>query len=242
MLARAIALASVLGDDGAQGPVPGGSDGPLDLLPAPWADLARAARARLASATGGARAALLARETVALFAPPRPALARRVAPRGLARALAPEEPAAPAGPLPEWLGAALAHVEALGLRALARASTDDAPGPTAELLRHLTAEQAAVFVATRRAGAPPAELHRCRTVVGLARRDPRRPSLPRWVGLLRLAWAATVEPGALQSLAATVPSPEREQLVEAGDALWFAGSEHAAAERAAALADLERGP
>ncbi len=232
MLARAIALASVLGEDAA----------PLDVLPEPWAALARTARARLSGPSGGARAALLARETVALFAPPPPPAAKRLLPRGLAIALAPPEAAPPAGALPTWLARACSRAPALGLSALARASADDAPGPTAELLRRLTTDEAAAFVVARRAAAAPAEQARGRTVVALARRDERVPSLPRRVGLMRLAWAASVEPGALAALAAASPADERDVIADAGRALWFAASEHAVAERAGIEAEVEHAP
>lgn len=230
MLARAIALASVLGEDAT----------PLDVLPEPWAALARKERARLTGPSGGARAALLARETVALFAPPPPSVAKRLLPRGLAIALAPPEPAPPAGALPPWLARARGRAEVLGLSALARASTDDAPGSTAELLRRLTTDEAAAFVAARRAAATEADQARSRTVVALARRDERVPSLSRRVGLMRLAWAASVEPGALAALAAASPADEREVILDAGRALWFAASEAAAAERAGIEAEVVR--
>ena len=242
MLARAIALASVFGDDAA----------PIARLPAPFARAAEAARERLMALPRAARSTAVARETMALFTVPAPAFARRVLPRGLRAALAPPEPSALAalGTPPAWLLRALDSGAALGVCALARASSTDGSGEqtgvvlpaVAELLRRLAPDEGAQLVtARRRAGRLGADFAADRTVVGLALAfgDEVVESLARRTGLYRIAWAASLEPEAQTWLSDTLTEPERVLATAAGHALWFAGSEHAAEERARIEADLE---
>jgi hypothetical protein len=113
------------------------------------------------------------------------------------------------------------------------------PARAAEILRRLSAGEAATVLSARRTPVDPADAARSRTLLLVARGDERIDPIAHRVGLFRLAWAASIEPGALPALAAALPGPAGDVVLEAGHALWFAAGEDAAAERVLVDQDLE---